>query len=207
MGKDGGMLNRKWLILFVLFCMVVPVSAEIYHFVDEKGIAHFTNIVGRVPAEYLSAVVRYPEYQSVEIDSKNQAPSLETEDSDYEEDHQKSLQADNERNDAIYRAALKKQKQKLISEYESLRKEKEKFENNKSYQKRSIKRRYRNRPYILRLNEEVRRLNARIENYDRKRKAFYTVSKADDPRAEMLPQLDIFLNKFEIGLIEDRDDR
>ena len=69
-------------------------------------------------------------------------PSNETRVSEYEENKQRSLQAVNERNAAKNRAALKKRKQELVLEYHKLFQEKEKFEGNKSYQKRAIKRKY-----------------------------------------------------------------
>ena len=59
----------------------------------------------------------------------------------------------------------------MEEEYKTLLEEKKKLENDKSFQKRKIKRKYQNRPYIKELIEKEQRLNERLEEIEKLRKA------------------------------------
>jgi len=59
----------------------------------------------------------------------------------------------------------------LEGEYKALLEEKMKLENDKSFQKRKIKRKYQNRPYIKELIKKEQRINERLEEIEKLRKA------------------------------------
>lgn len=59
----------------------------------------------------------------------------------------------------------------LEEEYRTLLEEKKKLEDNRSFQKRKKKRKYKHRPYIKELIEKERRITERLEEIEKLRKA------------------------------------
>lgn len=131
-------MKRIWIIIFMI-ALIWPagVSAKIYQYVDKNGRVTFTNDFSTIPTDKISEALQYDEIQHddsippVKLPSSVSTPLPPA-------------------NKAYQKEALEKKKA-LEKEYSALLKEKQALDNNKSFQTRRKKRKYKHRPYILEL--------------------------------------------------------
>ena len=137
-------------------------EATIYQYTDDKGEVHFTNELSTVPADKLDKVTSTPETESV-----NQPPPAPYTGPEYP----LLQQAPSQEAIAEKRAQLKK-KQALEAEYQTLLKEKEAIDNNKSFQSRRNRYKYKHRPYIIELEKKDAQIKQRLADIEAQLKAF-----------------------------------
>lgn len=65
------MKKNYFMIFGALLCMIGAASAEVYQYVDEEGVTHYTNDMTMVPVDKRSGVTEYPEIQT-EPSTENQ---------------------------------------------------------------------------------------------------------------------------------------
>lgn len=156
----------KIFIPLVFLVFTGAASAEFYKYVDEKGHVHFTDDYNKVPADQRKQVRGYEEYRQTEpatasqadIDPAGEPDAGETATSE-SRDVGKSLDFDNQLK------ALDQRKAELAGEYEALLKE--------NAHLNEMKKTVKNRADADQYNESVRKLNAKLQEHDRKRKEFF----------------------------------
>lgn len=149
-------------LLILVLLMFGTAAAKIYRYVDDKGQVYFTNDLSTVPADKLDGVTVHEEYISTAVPPSPAKPQPRV----YEPAARLPSQIQAER-----RARLK-EKEKLESEYNALIKEKEALDNDKSFQKRRKKRKYKHRPYIQDLIKKEKYLNQRLAELENELKPY-----------------------------------
>jgi hypothetical protein len=158
-----------WLRIIISLVFLVftgAASAEFYKYVDEKGHVHFTDDFNQVPANQREQVRGYEEYRQPEPAAASQAkidpagePGADETASSETRDDGETLDFDNQLK------ALDQRKAELAGEYEELLKE--------NAHLNEMKKTVTNRAAADQYNESVRKLNARLQEHDRKRKEFF----------------------------------
>lgn len=137
-------------------------EATIYHYVDDRGEAHYTNDLSSVPADKLNQVT-----EMGETESEGQPPAPK-----YSGPIYPLVQEPPSADELAEQRNRLRRKQQLEIEYQRLLKEKEALENDKSFQTRRYKRKYQNRPYIKELVEKEAVINQRLTDLERQLEAF-----------------------------------
>jgi len=151
------MYRLKFIIPLFFLVFTGAASAEFYKYVDEKGNVHFTDDFNQVPVSQREQVRGYEEYRQPEPAAASQAkidPAGETRDDGETLDFENQLKA------------LDQRKAELAGEYEELLKE----NTHLNEMKKTVK----NRAAADQYNENVRKLNAKLQEHDRKRKEFFS---------------------------------
>lgn len=132
--------------------------AEMYRYVDNQGVVHYTNDLANVPEDKRSSVSEESEYQ-------NDSPDVAT--------PKKIAPAPMQRapfTTDLPSGSLKtdraKQKAALEAEYKSLVLEKAAIDNDASFQKRKNKTKYKHRPYIEEKVKTEEQLNQRLSEIE-----------------------------------------
>ena len=161
------MCYLKIIIPLVFFVFTGAASAEFYKYVDEKGHVHFTDDYNQVPADQRQQVREYEEYRQPEPVKASQAkvdpvgePGVDETAASEPRDDDGSLDFDKQLK------ALDQRKAELAVEYEALLKE--------NAHLNEMKKTVKNRADAEQYNESVRKLNAKLQEHDRKRKEFFT---------------------------------
>ncbi|MFH0726990.1 MAG: DUF4124 domain-containing protein [Pseudomonadota bacterium] len=158
------MTRMTFFLIGMIFWGVLPAGAAVYRYVDDQGVAHFTNDLSTVPENKISEVVEGTEYQQdtqnqKSIGSDNRIPSRSSHPgSDDEEMNRKA--------EDFKKRKLKADKAALETEYGLLLKEKAAIDNDAGFQKRRDKNKYKHRPHIeerVKREEEVKKRMAEIE--------------------------------------------
>lgn len=145
-------------VLFLLLIAGSP-SAEFYKYVDEQGNVHFTDDFNKVPIDQREGVQGYtevvtaPPEPAVDSTEESQAGDAATDDPSKYNFEQKMTEL-NER-----KAELTKEYEALMNENRLLKKMRPTIKTKEDAEK---------------YNQLVRELNAKFEEHDQKRKAFYT---------------------------------
>ena len=136
-------MKQIWMIIFMMALIwSAGVSAEIYKYVDKNGMVTFTNDLSTIPADKISEALQYDEIQHDDSIPPVKLPS--------------SVSPPLPSADKAY------QKEALEKEYNALLKEKQALDNNKSFQTRRKKRKYKHRPYILELVKREKQIVKRL---------------------------------------------
>lgn len=145
------------LIIFSLgLWIALPVSAEVYRYVDDNGVMHYTNDLSTVPENKRMEAVEQNEYFSADSPDNDFAPTAVP-------DFQQREEADaDQKAQAARKRELEKRKAALETEYQHLLEQKQALDNDKGFQSRRNRRKYQNRPYIKALVEKEQTLNARM---------------------------------------------
>ncbi len=153
------------IVLTVLFWGIFlgTSQAVIYQYTDDKGEVHYTNDISSVPQDKLKDLTTTAETKD---DKTPPAP-------EYTGPTYPILQK------AAADAAKKKQekerlekKQALEAEYNTLLKEKQAIDNNKSFQARRNRYKYKHRPYIIALEKKDAELKQRLSEIEEELKAY-----------------------------------
>lgn len=147
-------------LMGMIFWAASPAGAEVYRYVDDKGIAHFTNDLSTIPDNKLPEVVERREdprgtagEASVGVPLRSPTPG-----NDPEEEIRKA--------ETFRKKKLNADKAALEAEYGRLLKDKADIDNDTGFQKRRDKRKYKHRPQIeARVKEEegIKKRLAEIE--------------------------------------------
>ena len=161
------MLRLKIIIPLFFLVFMGAASAEFYKYVDEKGNVHFTDDFNQVPVSQREQVRGYEEYRQPESEAASQSKIDPAGESGADEiassetlDDGEPLDFDNQLK------ALDQRKAELASEYEELLKE--------NAHLNEMKKTVKNRAAADQYNESVRKLNAKLQEHDRKRKEFFS---------------------------------
>jgi len=131
------------LVLGIVLCR--PVAAKIYQYIDDKGYTCFTNDLYMVPENKRPAAIEHKEnpinHTSPNINRTAERASV----------IQPQLPL-----------ATNPEKKELKIEYKELVYEKEFLDNNRSFQKRRIKRKYKRRPHITKLLRKEQQIIERL---------------------------------------------
>jgi hypothetical protein len=157
----------KTIIPLFFFVFTGAASAEFYKYLDEKGNVHFTDDFNQVPADQREKIQGYEEYRQPEPTATSQAkivpagePVADENASSETRDDVEPLDFDNQLK------ALDQRKAELAGEYEELLKE--------NAHLNEMKKTVKNRAAADQYNESVRKLNAKLQEHDRKRKEFFS---------------------------------
>jgi hypothetical protein len=155
----GDDMKRLCAVIFVIG-LIWPGSifAKVYRYVDSEGQERFTNDFSTIPADKISGVTESDEIQPDDSIPPAQfpahvAPSLS------------SIKK------ASKKEALQKKKA-LEEEYNVLLKAKEALDNDKSFQKRRKKRKYKHRPYIKELVKKEAQIIERLAEVEEELKRY-----------------------------------
>jgi hypothetical protein len=151
-------INLFW--LGMLFWWVLPASADVYRYVDDMGVTHFTNDLSSVPENKLSEVVKEREAQNDTSGERSNGfgygmqpgPSFSSSDRD----------AENRKAEALRKKKLHADKAALEAEYGLLLKEKSAIDNDASFQYRRNKYKYKHRPTVEALVKKEGDINKRM---------------------------------------------
>ena len=142
-------MKHIWMVIFMIALIwSAGVSAKIYQYVDKNGMVTFTNDLSTIPEDKISEALQYDEIQHddsippVKLPS-SVSPPLPSANKDYQKE-------------------FLEKKKALEKEYSALLKEKQALDNNKSFQTRRKKSKYRKRPYILELVKKERQIIKRL---------------------------------------------
>jgi hypothetical protein len=154
----------NFLLPCLLFGMINHASAEIYRYVDDNGISHFTNDLSTIPENKLSQVAEEIEYKKAPTDEKwgesrkSNYSSPSASPSDSEEENRKA--------EALQKKKSKAAREALETEYQRLLKEKAAINDNETFQKRKVNPKYKHRPpieAIVKREEEIKKRLSEIE--------------------------------------------
>jgi hypothetical protein len=158
-------MKRMTAYLFsMIFWLVLPASAEVYRYMDDKGIAHFTNDLSTVPENKLSEVVEGIEYQRGTADEKSIGSGKSSQSRSSGQDSE--TEEANRKAEALAKSKLEADKETLKTEYGLLLKEKAAIDNDAGFQRRRDKNKYKHRPHIEELvkkEEGIKKRRAEIE--------------------------------------------
>lgn len=146
----------KRLCVALLFIAVILPSgtwAKVYRYVDSTGQERFTNDLSTIPADSLSQVTEHDEIQSDESIPPAQFPTR--------------ISPVPPRVDTSYQKQALQRKKALEQEYKELLKEKEALDNDKSFQKRRKKRKYKHRPHIKELVKKEAQIIQRMAEIEK----------------------------------------
>ena len=143
---------NRFLLLIVLIWLVWPqcIPAKIYRYVDSDGYQRFTNDFSMIPADKRhEATVVHEEIQTDDSipPARQPEPSFRPRPAGSESPKKQHLE----------------KREALQEEYDTLLKAKEVLDNNRSFQKRKQKRRYKHRPHIKALVEQEAQIIQRME--------------------------------------------
>jgi len=152
---------KRWTLCIaaVWALMVGSAHAEIYRYVDERGQPHYADDLAKIPADKRSTVTVHESYESDPAASVQ--PTFPVRPAPVVMPTTKPSQVEKRR-----------QKENLMAEYHALLQEKQALDNDKGFQKRRKKRKYKNRAYIKVLVEKETHLIERIADIEAKLKAF-----------------------------------
>lgn len=157
----------KIIIPLILLSFTGMASAEFYKFVDEKGNVHFTDDFNQVPADQREQARGYEEYRQPESAAPSQAKIDPAGEKDPDETASSETRDDGEAPDFDNQLkALDQRKAELADEYEALLKE--------NAHLNELKKTVKNRAAADQYNQNVRKLNAKLQEHDRKRKVFFS---------------------------------
>ncbi len=131
------------LTLGIVLCR--PVAAKVYKYIDDKGYTCFTNDLYMVPEKKRPAVIEHKE-NSITHTSPVINKTVE---------RTPVIQSQSP-------SATNPQKKYLKAEYQELIYEKEFLDNNRSFQKRRIKKKYKHRPQITKLLRKEQQIIERL---------------------------------------------
>ena len=156
-------------IIIPLFFLIFTgaASAEFYKYVDEKGNVHYTDDFNQVPVSQRERVRGYEEYRQPEPAAASQAKIDPTDEPGADETASSETRDDGEPLDFENQLkALDQRKAELSGEYEELLKE--------NAHLNEMKKTVKDRAAADQYNESVRKLNAKLQEHDRKRKEFFS---------------------------------
>lgn len=139
------MIRTAVVILTLGIVLCRPVAAKVYKYIDDKGYTCFTNDLYMVPENKRPTVIEHKENPITQTSSiikrtAERGPMIQSQPS----------------------PATNTQKNYLKAEYQELIYEKEFLDNNRSFQKRRIKRKYRHRPHITKLLKKEQQIIERL---------------------------------------------
>ena len=154
-------MKARWgVIAWVIWFALLPVQAQIYRYVDDDGVVRFTDDAVKIPAEHAPKAIVLPsvKIQPDAVETSGEpvpTPASET----------KAIPS------LIQEEAVPRERpetrttriQQLEQEYGQLLKQKQVFEENRSYQKRKIKRKYKHRPSIKAKIDAERKIDQRMQ--------------------------------------------
>lgn len=166
--------SKLILTLACLFCASAA-AAEFYKYLDEKGNVHFTDDYNLVPPDQRKQIKRYEEYRPQDAPAATQAKIDPAAAPVPKEPASVEAAGESGANDFDSQLkALDQRKAELAGEYESLMQENTRLND--------IKKSVKNRADADQYNENVRKLNARLQEHDRKRKEFFSDVEAYNAR-------------------------
>ena len=142
-------------ILMMGIMLSGPATAKIYRYVDDNGQVNFTDDLSIVPERKRAKVT-----EQEEIPSTYRPPAITRSTGSV------TVTPSPQSNEKLQK------KQQLEAEYQELLKEKEALDNNKSFQKRRKKRKYKHRPHIKELVEKEQQVIQRLAILEQELKAF-----------------------------------
>ena len=160
----------QWIIVLILTGIYALASAEFYRYVDEKGEVHYTDDLANVPVEQRPKVDEYGEpYDEFGPEEAIERKKQETEGPEgaLKEDEEVRLQREatvEEGEKMPLKQKLKETGTKLEEEYQTLMKEREELEKAAESRLPPAER--------TKLLQKVSNLNARIEDYEKRREVF-----------------------------------
>lgn len=148
-------MKTTYMLTIMILWLAASASAEIYQYKDDKGVSHYTDEFSRVPVDKQTDVEVIPE---IPYDSSQDVRVLP-----YDDMQTRRLidEVERRRRQAIRIEVLKQRKEELEKEYQELLAEKSSLDNNKSFQKRRMKKKYKHRSYIRELIKKEQRINDR----------------------------------------------
>jgi hypothetical protein len=152
-------------LIGMIFWVVSPARAEVYRYVDDQGVAHFTNDLSTVPENKISEVVEGTEYQPDTHDQKSNGSGVRI--PSRPSSRGSDTEAENRKAEAHAKSKLDADKAALETEYGLLLQEKAAIDNDAGFQKRRDKKKYKHRPYIeerVKREEEIKKRMAEIES-------------------------------------------
>lgn len=146
-------------LMFVVawVCLAFPAAAEIYQYEDDNGYVHYTNDIASVPTEKLSEIIRYNELRGDDLLTAP-ASAQQVRRSTGTTAVKKTTRSQK----FSQKKRLRTLKKSLENEYERLLKDKTALDNDKSFQKRRKKKKYKNRPYIKALVKKEQQMEKRL---------------------------------------------
>ena len=161
-GKRG---MKRTIVMTIIFLGVLWGIAEatIYEYVDDQGEVHYTNELSSVPADKLDQVTEMKETES----DPQQQPAPK-----YSGPIYPLLQQSPSAEELAKQRDQLQRKQQLEAEYQRLLKEKEALDNDKSFQTRRYKYKYKHRPYIIELEKKEARINQGLADLEQQLKGF-----------------------------------
>jgi uncharacterized protein YgiM (DUF1202 family) len=139
-----------------------PAWAEMYQYVDKQGITHYTNELTDVPADRRSDVTEHPEVQTEPL-PKSVLRSLHKTEAEVRATQQRAARkAALQKRRNLRIKELKHKKAALNNEYQQLLKEKSALDNNKSFQARKNRYKYKHRPYIVAMVKREQQIRKRL---------------------------------------------
>jgi hypothetical protein len=133
-----------------------PAAAEMYRYVDDNGVMHYTNDLTTVPENKRLEVMEQNEYQYAAPADNSAQPTTE---SDYQ---QREAEDAIQKEQIARKKELKKRKDALEKEYQRLLTQKQAIDDDEGFQSRRNKRKYKNRPYIKALIEKEQTIHTRM---------------------------------------------
>ena len=174
------MKYTKWFILLgSIFFMCLPVFADFYRYVDEKGNVRFTDDLTQVPENQRSQIPNYTEFrEGPEKDGEREPDASAEQQNQVEEPAGESVPEEQpEQSDlTAVKMRLDQTKQALDSEFEALMQEREILEK----QRLEIQ----NQEEYDKISEEITTLNGKIAAYENKRAAFNTEVQAYNTKVQ-----------------------
>ncbi len=168
----------SWLKLtLTLACLLCAsaAAAEFYKYLDEKGNVHFTDDYNQVPADQRHQLKGYEEYRPQDTPAAAQAkndPAAVRVPAEPAAGDTAGEAAPNDFDGQL--KALDQRKAELAGEYETLMQENTRLND--------VKKSVKNRADADQYNESVRKLNARLQEHDLKRKEFFSDVEAYNAR-------------------------
>ena len=139
------MIRTAVVILTLGIVLCRPVAAKVYQYIDDKGYTCFTNDLYMVPENKRGAIIEHKEnpitHTSPVINRTAERASV--------------IQPQPP-------PATNPQKKYLKAEYQELIYEKEFLDNNRSFKKRRIKRKYKRQPHIIKLLRKEQQIIERL---------------------------------------------
>ena len=150
----------KTLMVMLFFLGVIfwgRADAAIYRYLDDAGQERYTNDLSSVPPDKLGRVTERGETESADV------PASPSQSYSRPSAPQQDAAAETRKREE---AAQRQKRKTLEAEYQTLLKEKEALDSDKSFQKRRNKDKYRNRPYILELKEKETGIKKRLSELE-----------------------------------------